>query len=222
MSASTATGGNERTPARGARYHHGDLPSALMEAVGALIAREGVGAVSLRAAAREVGVSHAAPAHHFGDKRGLLTAFAQQGYEQFSRALSDAWRAAPADDPRAGLQAIGRAYIRFAQEHRAHYEVMFRPELIQADDLARTPATDDAFGVLCTAIAANLPDTPADDARVFRLAVVAWCTVHGLSQLWFDGPLQYMAGEWPLDALEQACNEALGAALDAEQHRPTP
>lgn len=207
-----------------ARYHHGDLPAALMDAVGRLIDRGGLGAVSLRAAAREVGVSHAAPAHHFGDKRGMLTAYACQGYERFSAQLATAW--AGADDAATGLRAIGRAYVRFAREHRAHYEVMFRPELLDDEQIADLSETTDAFGVLCAAVAANLPERAPDDPRVLQLAVAAWCTVHGLVQLWFDGPLQHMQGgwgadedraAWGLDALEEVCASVVSAALDAER-----
>ena len=64
-------------------YHHGDLQNALLQAVGEIIEEKGVGAVSLREAARRAGVSHSAPAHHFGDKIGMLTAFARKGFEEF-------------------------------------------------------------------------------------------------------------------------------------------
>src|SRR5215213_11204294 len=80
----------DSSPSKDARpYHHGDLPRALLEAAVQAIAEVGPAAVSLRDLARRVGVSHAAPAHHFGDKRGLLTAVAAEGYRLFAAALRD-------------------------------------------------------------------------------------------------------------------------------------
>lgn len=223
-----------------ARYHHGDLPAALLSAVGTLIERDGIGAVSLRAAAREVGVSHAAPAHHFGDKRGMLTAFACEGYAAFSAALAHAWQSAPADDPRAGLRSLGAAYVAFARDRRAYYEVMFRPELAESETMVTDDDPDDpddAFRVIQLAVAANLEDAEPDEPRVLQLTLVAWCTIHGLVQLWFDGPLRHMvdgplrhfssaggtsepsADHLTLEALEQRCADALADAIDAERDR---
>jgi AcrR family transcriptional regulator len=197
------------------RYHHGDLPGALLEAVGRLIEQDGIGAVSLRAAAREVGVSHAAPAHHFRDKRGLLTAFAARGYEAFSAEMSRTWRHSASEDPPERLRLLTRAYIVFASEHRAYYEVMFRPEMIDGLLLASRGATDDAFHVLCAAVAANLPEG-TDRDTVLELALIAWCNVHGLVQLWFEGPLQHMRHGLSLDALqERLCDVFLSTLASA-------
>lgn len=60
-------------------YHHGDLRRAIIDAALDVIREFSPAAVSLRDLARRAGVSHAAPAHHFGDKAGLLTAVAVQG-----------------------------------------------------------------------------------------------------------------------------------------------
>lgn len=203
-------------------YHHGDLPSALLDAVGRLIERDGIGAVSLRAAARDVGVSHAAPAHHFRDKRGMLTAFAAQGYEAFSALMATTWRDSAGQPPPERLRRLTRAYVAFASEHRAYYEVMFRPELIDRLDLAARPATDDAFGVLCTAVAENLP-SGATHEQVLELALVAWCNVHGMVQLWFDGPLPHMRKGLSLEALqERSCDVFLSAVTSGvPAHDPT-
>lgn len=203
-------------------YHHGDLPSALLDAVGRLIERDGIGAVSLRAAARDVGVSHAAPAHHFRDKRGMLTAFAAQGYEEFSAQMATTWRDSAGQPPPERLRRLTRAYVAFASERRAYYEIMFRPELIDRLDLAARPATDDAFGVLCTAVAENLP-SGATHEQVLELALVAWCNVHGMVQLWFDGPLPHMRKGLSLEALqERSCDVFLSAVTSGvPAHDPT-
>ena len=69
---------------RGGPYHHGNLKQALLDAAEALLRREGVGGLSLRAAAAEVGVSHAAPKNHFGDLRGLQSELAASGFRRLA------------------------------------------------------------------------------------------------------------------------------------------
>ncbi|WP_418606964.1 TetR/AcrR family transcriptional regulator [Georgenia sp. SUBG003] len=109
-------------------YHHGDLRRAVLDAAVATIPETGPAGLSMRDLARRAGVSHAAPAHHFGDKAGLLTAVAAEGYDLLARVLVDAQH-------RTGdFLELGVAYVRFAVEHRAHFEVMFRPDLYHPDD----------------------------------------------------------------------------------------
>src|SRR5215510_10331530 len=109
---------------RKSSYHHGDLRNALLEAALELVREEGVGAISLREVARRAGVSHAAPAHHFGDKAGLLTALATQGYELFGAALRAGAERAPESDPMRRFSWVGWACVMFAAEHRSHFEIM--------------------------------------------------------------------------------------------------
>src|SRR5215207_9150348 len=99
------------------RYHHGTLPDALLKATAQLVLESGVSGLSLREVARRAGVSHGAPAHHFGDKAGLLTALATQGFEL----LGDEMEATAA---RRDFLEAGLAYVRFATGHPAHFQVM--------------------------------------------------------------------------------------------------
>src|SRR5918995_2060808 len=94
-------------------YHHGDLPRVLLEAAVEAIDESGPAALSLRDLARRAGVSHAAPAHHFGDKAGLLTALAIEGFNRLADAL-DASREATGS-----LLESGVTYVRFAADNRA-------------------------------------------------------------------------------------------------------
>ena len=112
------------------RYHHGALRPALLDAALEAISELGPTALSMRDVARRAGVSHAASAHHFGDKAGLLTALAAQGYDLLADELAAAW----ADTGR--FLEVGVAYVRFAVAHPAHFAVMFRPELLHLDDPA--------------------------------------------------------------------------------------
>src|SRR5687768_10873441 len=71
-------------------YHHGALRSALLSAAEALLEERGIDRFSLRETARRAGVSPAAPAHHFGDARGLLTAIATEGFQSLGDVLEAA------------------------------------------------------------------------------------------------------------------------------------
>jgi AcrR family transcriptional regulator len=170
-------------------YHHGDLRRTLLAAAVDAVAEAGPAALSLRDLARRAGVSHAAPTHHFGDKAGLLTAMATQGYERLADALGRA--RAETDD----LLEIGVAYVRFAVEHRAHFEVMFRPQLYRADDPALLAARRRAGESLRAGLARLDGDTPPPEA-----ALAAWSIVHGFAALWLGGALPPELGDDPAAA----------------------
>jgi AcrR family transcriptional regulator len=177
-------------PSRDARpYHHGDLPRALLEAAVQAIAEVGPAAVSLRDLARRTGVSHAAPAHHFGDKAGLLTAVAADGFRRLAATLGEAYEAT------GSFLEVGVAYVGFAVTHRAHFEVMFRPELYHSDDPELVRARDAARALLYppAAEAANRPNG-GDDVRA---GVAAWSLVHGLATLWLNQNLPPQLGDDP-------------------------
>src|SRR5215212_10166673 len=139
-------------------YHHGDLRRALLKAALQAIAEVGPAAVSLRDLARRTGVSHAAPAHHFGDKAGLLTAVATDGFRRLAATLRDTYEAT------GSFLEVGVAYVGFAVTHRAHFEVMFRPELYHPDDPELVRARDAARALLDppAAEANNRPDDGGD------------------------------------------------------------
>ncbi|ROQ24650.1 TetR family transcriptional regulator [Streptomyces sp. PanSC19] len=149
-------------------YHHGDLRQAVLAAALDVIAAEGPGALSLRDLARRAGVSHAAPAHHFKDRTGLLTAIAAEGYELLAETL----RSSP------GLRERGVRYVRFAVAHPAHFQVMFRPELLRADDPDLLAARERASAELRTGVA-DLADVP--DSR--QAGIAAWSLAHGFATL---------------------------------------
>ncbi|MGA5197628.1 TetR/AcrR family transcriptional regulator [Streptomyces exfoliatus] len=149
-------------------YHHGDLRQAVLDAALDVIAADGPGALSLRDLARRAGVSHAAPAHHFKDRTGLLTALAAQGYGLLAEALA----AAP------DLRERGVRYVRFAVEHPAHFQVMFQPELLRADDPDLLAAKERASTELRAGVA-GLRELP--DARTAGIA--AWSLAHGFATL---------------------------------------
>src|SRR4051812_31489326 len=104
-------------------YHHGDLSRALVDAARKILESEGPSALSLRAVAREAGVSPAAPYHHFKDKNELLEAVAHEGWHELDAALAKA--RASTDEARTRMTNLGVAYVCFARDNPALYRVMY-------------------------------------------------------------------------------------------------
>lgn len=156
-------------------YHHGALRQAILETALAAIAADGPAALSLRELARRADVSHAAPAHHFKDKAGLLTAIAVDGYLRLGEALGSAGPA---------LLDIGASYVRFALEHPAHFEVMFSPELYHQDDADLVAARARTNAILSSAVTSG---SRKDADRSTGLA--AWSLAHGFATLWASGSM---------------------------------
>lgn len=159
-------------------YHHGDLRSAMLSAAAEQIAADGIDAISLRALARRAGVSHAAPAHHFGDRAGLLTALAAEGFELLAvemEATSDA-------------RATAVAYIRFALRYPGHFDVMFRRRLLRTDDAELIAARARSSAALRASVVEGQSEAADADQQAVQLA--AWSLVHGFASLWREGALE--------------------------------
>lgn len=161
-------------------YHHGDLPTALRAAAVELIAESGPNGFSLREVARRAGVSHAAPAHHFGDAEGLLTSVATEGYERLAHEMAKAGEAA--ENARDRLIGCGRAYIETALANPGHYGVMIGHDYVDEEDDALTVASFAAYEQLLETIYA-IRDEYNPDLDVDRTATICWATVHGLVEL---------------------------------------
>ncbi|MFH0902774.1 MAG: TetR/AcrR family transcriptional regulator [Pseudomonadota bacterium] len=192
-------------------YHHGDLRRALLEEALRIIDEEGVPAVSTRVLARRLGVSHAAPAHHFSSREALLAEVAVQGFRTFADALEAA--AASKTEPRARLAAVGRAYVHFAVRHPSYLRVMFgrgfkdgfeTPEALQAESTR-------AYRVLTAAVASVVESQGQDAESADELAFAAWSLVHGMAMLWIDGPAQRTLGT--LDSFEALADRVLGRSV---------
>ncbi|MGW4426225.1 TetR/AcrR family transcriptional regulator [Streptosporangium sp. NPDC004631] len=163
-------------------YHHGDLRRTILAAAAEAITESGPSGWSLRELARRAGVSHAAPAHHFGDKAGLLTALAVEGFDLLAGVLAEAG---------GDILDLGTAYVRFAAAHRAHYEVMFQPGLYRADDPEVTAARARTWALLEDGLRALPGGAPAP------AALAAWSIVHGFAGLWLSGAFPEDVGDDP-------------------------
>jgi AcrR family transcriptional regulator len=184
-----------------------DLPAALLHAVDDALRSDGASALSLRDVARRAGVSHAAPAHHFGSKSGLLTAFAAQGYRRLAESvIAEIAASAPADGP-ATLAAIGRGYVRFAVGEPAQFDVMFRMDALDETAPELVAATDAAFELLEATIERCRLEGSLSDRDSVLVVVAAWSLVHGLACLWISGRLADRVGASDSDQLAAAVSE---------------
>lgn len=189
-------------------YHHGALRPALIAAAEAVIAERGLDHFSLRETARRAGVSPAAPAHHFKDVRGLLTAIAAQAFADLADALETA-TAAAGQDREARIKAQGMAYVAFALDRPARFDLMWRKALLDHDDPHLSEASSRAWEMLDSATRGpNAPHSgPLDPALAPSTA--AWSIVHGFARLAIDGAF----GAEP-DAAERAQQIMLPLVLD--------
>jgi AcrR family transcriptional regulator len=188
-------------------YHHGDLPAALLAAVESAVGDGGVSGVSLRDVARRAGVSHSAPAHHFGTKAGLLTAFATAGYQLLAESVIKEVAASDAADGPAELAAIGRGYVRFAVAHPAHFDVMFRLDALNPGNAEFAAASEAAYGLLTATVERCRVAGRLHGRSPEVVAVSAWSLVHGLSALWISGRLPERIAEQDPQQLAAAVSD---------------
>jgi AcrR family transcriptional regulator len=172
-----------RPAAKRARsYHHGELKSALLDAAGSVLADHGVEGFTLRECARRAGVSHGAPAHHFGDVRGLLSAFTAQSFEQLDALTREYQRKAPPDGF-SQLLASGTAYVDYALTERARFQLMFRSDRLDPSDKHLRQAGQAVFGILQESMARTSAEAGAEGVMLPEKTALAWSTVHGFATL---------------------------------------
>jgi AcrR family transcriptional regulator len=197
-------------PAIRSPYHHGDLRRALLDAARALMHEQRSWDFSLRELARRAGVSHNAPYKHFAEKRALLAALAQDGFERLTAGMVEAASQAPTSS--AALVAIGHAYVRFGRENPAHYRLMFGPLGMEAVKPIPQPvmlAGAAAKSVLRDAIGRGAVDgsftVPASDRGAVEVTLLTtWSVVHGLTMLFIDGLTGDAAAGQPADRVVEA------------------
>ncbi len=193
------------------RYHHGHLSESLLQAVNDIASQFGIEAVTLRGCAKHVGVSPAAAFRHFQDKRALLTAFATRALNQLADTLAateEAARSANHDS----FHAVGMAYISFALENPALFRAMWREETIYSRDEDYLAAAERLVGYLKEGFAGTIEDEDPNDFSPHEM--LAWSSVHGMANLFVDGPIasqmqqeqKIQLAESVLSELKSTCN----------------
>lgn len=188
---------NDMTPPQSGRpYHHGDLKAALLREAEQILERDGIQALTLRAAARAAGVSHAAPANHFGDLTGLLSELAAVGFWRFSAALTAAGAGA-GDNPRTRSEAMGRAYVSFARTSPGLFALMFRHERLDPERPALRDSLEAARQTLRASVGERGATTAMPAVRMAADRVARWSLVHGFAMLLLDGRLDGILAALP-------------------------
>jgi len=199
-------------------YHHGSLPQALLQAAEVVLVRDGLPGLTLRAIAREAGVSHTAPRHHFQDLVGVCSELAAVGYRRLAATMAE--HAARERRPSWRRRAVGRGYVVFAADNPGLFRLMSRVELL---DLAR-PALVDAIRLATRQLAAvygrrvAADDPLAGTTGEQAIAMTAtWGYVHGLAMLLLEQRLGVLARASGVFADARAL---VLATIDRTQLRP--
>lgn len=177
-------------PTEAGAYHHGDLPNTLRATAAEVLAERGTAGFSLREVARRAGVSHAAPAHHFGDAQGLLTAVAVEAFEELTRASEAAIDGI--DDPVDQLASLGRAYVEVSRSHPGHCAVVFAQDTVDCGAPTYQDGGRSAYGVL-RGVVERLGATQNPDLDVDLASATCWAMVQGL--LTIHAPLTRMVAD---------------------------
>jgi len=179
-------GGASRIRRRPKRYHHGDLPAALVDVAKELIAERGLDGFTLREVARRVGVTHVAAYRHYADRRALLAAVATHGFLRLRRRLEAAHKQTQARlEPR--LRALLAAYVQFCWAEPALTVVMFGPRLSTRGEFPDLDAAVmHSLGMIEQTIATLAPPRVLRRRSPRHLGIALWTFVHGFSILSHD------------------------------------
>lgn len=201
------------TPAGRDSYHHGDLRQALVDAALRVVSRKGPDDLSLRALARQVGVSPRAPYRHFSSKEALLAAVATEAFHRYEAFLEGRLQRA-GDDPLERFHARGRAYAAFAVAHPALFRAMnpphrtvdeHAPELLEARGRLHQGLLDD--------ITAAQREGKVRAGEPMRIGLAAWAMIHGLAVLLLEGQLERYPARIDPDMLARAVGDTLYQGL---------
>ena len=162
-------------------YHHGDLQRALIEAADRILERDGPRALSLRAVAREAGVSPAAPYHLFKDKDELVNAVAGRGFQLLAEAMAVATKDKLTDKEQSIAQGV--AYVCFARDHAALYHIMFDGSRKHDPNTQKPREQSTAYTLARDLRARQGEKVHAEPLDVELATIASWCAAHGLAEM---------------------------------------
>jgi AcrR family transcriptional regulator len=193
------------------QYHHGDLKVSLIEAANKILLRDGADALSLRAIAAEVGVSHMAPYAHFRNKKELITSIAEAGFVQMAETMEAVARGLKSKkilSPGELVLAYGARYLEFATTNPQLYRLMLgqvettgrknKKNEVVADAEVNKNAINSPFMESSKKPFILLQEAFAlrgdNDEKVKAQALGAWSMVHGMAALIIEGHIQVPKG----------------------------
>ncbi|GHF75577.1 TetR/AcrR family transcriptional regulator [Streptomyces thermodiastaticus] len=185
------------------------LRDEILDAAARLLAQSGrEGDLSLRAVAREVGISAPSIYLHFKDRRDLVEAVTQQAYDRLVAELDRARKLGDADGPHEALRAMVRCYCRFALDNPRQYRLMFGIERVEVDrEDARTHPLHAVMAAWTEAVAA-CRDGGSAGAGADRVARLLWSSVHGMVAMSMTVPFAVDP-----QRMEEMAQDLLGLAL---------
>ncbi len=192
-------------------YHHGDLKNALIEAGTEILAKNGVGGLSLRKVARKAGVSHTAPYAHFADKQALIAAISTEGFRQLYEqvvAVTELYE----NDPAQQLLETAWAYVRFAINDPDQFKIMFSSVLEKEKEYPDlVEMSQKAFRQVVEIVASSQEAGVLREGPGELTAVIVWSAVHGLIALSLEGQIprtvqeQFSLRQMLIFTLNQLC-----------------
>jgi AcrR family transcriptional regulator len=189
------------------RESDSELPARLLAVTEEILREQGLEGFTLREAARRAGVSHGAPAFHFKDASGLLTAFAAEGFRSLHKLMAQ-YRAGAPKDAAAQLLAVGCAYVDYAISHRPQFQLMFRSDTIRLDDERFKEASKGAFQQLQETMA-PLCGPEETEAECVAKLMLAWSAVHGFATLYLEKGFRPIYGNNPKPPVSADAKRAL-------------
>lgn len=196
-------------------YHHGDLRDALVQAALREVELGGPEAVSLKALAKELGVSQPAPYRHFADREALLAAVTAEAFRQFSAVLRESMRK---PSKRSKLSRIARATLDFGLRRNGIYRLMFASRTMAAAPKGSElqNAAMETFGLVLEAL-----EAPAVGLLRERHALQIWAALHGVVMLaeqgLLTGQVAHITREELVEDMVAQTRMALSAAIKAAE-----
>lgn len=174
-------------------YHHGDLHAALLEAAGQILEERGTEGLTLRAAARRIGVSHGAPAHHFGDKRGLLTALAVKVLRQWDVRLREVYERVKGEDPPVQVVSLLQGYVDIARENPQQFRLHTHPQLLDLSNASLRDARAGLGSIIDDILERACATAWLDRRDLQAVRFAMWALVRGYAAIVTEGVPHYQA-----------------------------
>lgn len=204
-------------------YHHGDLRQAIIDAACRHLRLEHPDSLSLRALAREIGVSQTAPYRHFDSRNALFAAIAASGFRLLEQELLDALN--ETQSVQENLIQTGLVYLEFAEQHAEKYQLFYDNSLVDFDEYVELQeAGVRCFDLLLRQIRLGIGQGVFKPGNEEELCALFWSGLHGMASLrrmpnFVDAPVAGAAAEVPaakaINYLDKSQREAVTGLLRA-------
>ena len=191
----------------------------LISAASRLLDEGGQEAVTLRAVAEQVGVSHNAPYRHFSSRSSLLGAVAERDFTMLKHCFNDQDRANPR--PEAALRGGAAALITYAIAHKARYRLLFSdPQL--PSDAGLKEAAFSSFTAFSGIVARCQRDGVLPNIDTVSLTGLIYAALHGSIDLEIGGRASGAKGLGSVEATARLLLDLLKDSASANNQNLEP